>query len=252
MKIAACQWDLAWEDREANYRRARELLAGAGEVDLAVLPEMFATGFSMDVETVAEPDPSPGLAFLREVAGAHDCAALGGLVSRDDDGRSGNELRALAPDGSELVRYRKNRTFRFTGESDHYRRGTELALFEWRGVKIAPLICYDLRFPELFRRLAARGAELFVVIASWPTVRAEHWTTLLRARAIENLAAVVGVNRCGADPANDYPGRSLVIDPLGEIIADGGGEPGRIEAEIDLAALRQWRDTFPALLDLET
>ncbi|MEM7603581.1 MAG: nitrilase-related carbon-nitrogen hydrolase, partial [Verrucomicrobiota bacterium] len=112
-------------------------------------------------------------------------------------------------------------------------------------------ICYDLRFPELFRRATAGGAELIVVIASWPTVRMEHWLTLLKARAIENLAYVVGVNRCGSDPNVDYPGRSVVIDPFGEILADAGGEDGLVGVEIDLARVRDWRAEFPALKDLE-
>jgi predicted amidohydrolase len=222
---------------------------------LIVLPEMFGSGFSMNVEKIAEPDPSPTEAFLRELSRSHQSAVLGGLVRSRSDGTecSGrNELIAFAPDGEELVRYQKNRTFRYTGESDHYENGTELALFEWQGWKIAPLICYDLRFPELFRRQTKAGVELFVVIASWPTVRVEHWITLLRARAIENLAYVIGVNRCGSDPNHAYPGRSVLIDPWGEILDDAGGDEGVVTGEISLDTVREWRAEFPALEDLET
>lgn len=251
MKVSGCQWDIAWENRAANYAKARDLAARAGDSDLIVLPEMFSTGFSMNVDKVAEDEPSETEAFLRELARERGAAVLGGLVRKNPDGWGRNELIAFAPDGAELVRYRKNRCFRYTGEADHYRSGTEVSVFEWGGGKIAPLICYDLRFPELFRRATAKGAELIVVIASWPEVRIEHWITLLRARAIENLAWVVGVNRIGSDPTFDHPGRSLVIDHMGNIVADAGGEEGVVSATIDWEALRAWRAEFPALQDLE-
>lgn len=253
MKVTGCQWDLAWEDSERNFTRARALLDGHSS-DLIVLPEMFGTGFSMEVEKIAETSPSPTELFLQELSQRHRAAVLGGLVRAGTDGEGPlgrNELIAFAPDGEELVRYQKNRTFRYTGESEHYANGTELSLFEWQGWKIAPLICYDLRFPELFRRLTSRGAELFLVIASWPSVRVEHWITLLRARAIENLAYVVGVNRTGSDPNHDYPGRSVLIDPWGKILADAGAEEGLLTGEISLDTVRGWRAEFPALEDLE-
>lgn len=250
MKITGCQWNLAWEDREVNYDRARTLLDGC-DSDLIVLPEMFSSGFSMNVDAVSEPDPSPTEAFLKNLAQTHDAATLGGLVRKNDSGSGRNELIAFAPSGNELGRYQKNRTFRYTGESEHYENGTDVSVFEWQDWKIAPLICYDLRFPELFRRATAKGAELLIVIASWPSVRVEHWVTLLRARAIENLAYVVGVNRTGSDPSLDYPGRSIIIDPWGEIIADAGFEEGLVTADIDLEAVRNWRAEFPALQDLD-
>ncbi len=253
MKATGCQWDIVWEDREANFARVRSLLEG--EVSgLIVLPEMFSSGFSMEVEKVAEEHSSLAESFLQEVAMNHDAAALGGLVRSTTQGEGivgSNELIAFSPGNKELVRYQKNRTFRYTGESDHYANGTELSLFEWQGWKIAPLICYDLRFPELFRRQAQKGAELFVVIASWPTVRVDHWITLLRARAIENLAYVIGVNRCGSDPNHTYPGRSVIIDPWGKILDDAGAEEGLVTAELSLDTVREWRAEFPALEDLE-
>lgn len=252
MKIIGCQWDLAWENQEANYDKACSLLAGADESDLIVLPEMFSTGFSMNVDAVAESDPSETEKFLKSLAREKGAAVLGGLVRKNENGSGRNELIAFAPSGEELIRYQKNRTFRYTGESEHYENGTEISVFERAGGKIAPLICYDLRFPELFRRATAKGAELLVVIASWPSVRVEHWITLLRARAMENLAYVVGVNRCGADPQYEYPGRSVIIDPWGEIVSDAGAEEGLVQAEIDWGKVRDWRTEFPALEDLET
>ncbi|MDA8634456.1 carbon-nitrogen family hydrolase [Verrucomicrobiales bacterium] len=249
MNITGLQWNLVWEDRDANYDRVRELLADSGDSDLIILPEMFSSGFSMNVDATAEPDDLPTEVFLRELAREQNAAVLGGLVRRGK-GKGHNELITFAPDGTELGRYRKNRTFCYTGESEHYENGTEVSVFEWQDWKIAPLICYDLRFPELFRRATAKGAELIVVIASWPSVRVEHWVTLLRARAIENQAYVIGVNRTGSDPNLEYPGRSIIIDPWGEIVADAGAKDKAFSAEIDLEAVRNWRAEFPALQDL--
>ena len=252
MNVSACQWNLVWEDREANFTHVRRLAAAAGESDLIILPEMFGSGFSMNVDSIAEADPSQTETFLRNLAQDCSAAVLGGLVRKDADGWGGNELIAYDSSGVELTRYRKNRTFRYTRESDHYRNGTEVSVFDYLGWKVAPFICYDLRFPELFRRATGRGAELIIVIASWPTVRVEHWVTLLRARAIENLAYVVGVNRVGCDPTSEYPGRSIVVDPWGEIIADAGGEEGVAPAALDRDKILNWRAEFPALMDLES
>lgn len=250
MRVLGCQWDLSWEERAPNFAAAERILKGQ-EGDLIVLPEMFGSGFSMNLQVTAEPEPSPTEEFLQKLASNHNAAVLGGLSRWDGNGKGKNELYGVSPNGERLVSYQKNRTFRYTGESDYFENGTELELFEWRGWKVAPLICYDLRFPELFRRLTARGAELFVVIASWPTTRVDHWLTLLQARAIENLAYVVGVNRCGSDPKFDYPGRSVLIDPWGKILGDAGSEEGLLSGEIELDTVRGWRSEFPALEDLQ-
>jgi len=115
---------------------------------------------------------------------------------------------------------------------------------------VAPFICYDLRFPELFRMAVRQGAQLYVVIANWPASRVHHWVTLLQARAIENQAYVVGVNRCGSDPKVAYAGRSLVVSPRGVILADAGGGERVLSAELDLAALQAYRAEFPVLQDM--
>ena len=121
--------------------------------------------------------------------------------------------------------------------------------FEWRGFVVAPFVCYDLRFPEIFRAAAHRGASLFVVIALWPVKRQQHWLTLLQARAIENQAYVVGVNRVGAEPEFLYPGRSVVVDPHGVIIADAGEREHILAAALDVNVVAAWRRDFPALRD---
>jgi len=251
MQISGLQYDMEWENRLGNFDTVRKWVSDrnfeAG--GMLVLPEMFSTGFSMNVSVIAESQPSVTEAFLAEIAAGTGCAVIGGLVTEKENGRGRNESLSVAPDGSHLARYQKIRTFTYTKESDHYDRGSDLAVFDWQGWRVCPLICYDLRFPELFRRGVDAGAELFVVIASWPAVRAEHWVTLLRARAIENQAYVIGVNRTGADPSWPYPGRSVIVDPLGEIVADGGSTEGWISADIDHQSLLAWRAEFPALAD---
>lgn len=254
MNVIALQFDIAWEDRAANFGTVRQLL-DASDIQpgsLVVLPELFASGFSMDVGRIAEDEGGETEAFLAACARDYRSHLVGGLALRapNGDGKGRNELAVFGPDGALVTRYRKNYTFRYTGESDYFERGTEIALFDWNGFRVCPVICYDLRFPELFRRGAKEGADLFAVIANWPVAREHHWTTLLRARAIENLACVVGVNRSGTDPKYVYPGRSQIIDHLGTVLADAGKEPGTITAVLDPSATRAWREEFPALLDL--
>lgn len=252
MKIFYGQLDIAWEDKRANYKKVRALLesAAAPPESLVVLPEMFSTGFSMNVPGIRENTPSETERFLESVAREFRVFVLGGLVTPGKDGRGRNEAVVFHPDGKLLARYCKIHPFTFGGETQHYEAGSEIALFDWAGFNVAPFVCYDLRFPEIFRIGAKRGAQLFAVIANWPSKRMNHWITLLQARAIENQAYVVGVNRCGNDPKLSYPGRSLIIDPLGEIIADAGTGEAMAGAEVDPARIKAWRSEFPALPDM--
>lgn len=252
MKIFYGQLDIAWEDKRANYKKVRALLesAAAPPESLVVLPEMFSTGFSMNVAGIREGAPSETERFLESVAREFRVFVLGGLVTPGKDGRGRNEAVVFHPDGKLLARYCKIHPFTFGGETQHYEAGSEIALFDWAGFNVAPFVCYDLRFPEIFRIGAKRGAQLFAVIANWPSKRMNHWITLLQARAIENQAYVVGVNRCGNDPKLSYPGRSLIIDPLGEIIADAGTGEAMAGAEVDPARIKAWRSEFPALPDM--
>jgi predicted amidohydrolase len=246
------QMDLAWEYGAVNRARAEVLLeerqppAGA----LVVLPEMFTTGFSMNVATVAEPAGGPTQSWLEAIARRWDICLLAGLARRDSNARCGNDALAIGPDGKCLAVYRKQRPFSPGGEDQHYAAGSECVDFEWKGVRVAPFICYDLRFPELFRMAALRRPELFAVIASWPEPRIEHWVRLLQARAIENQAYVLGVNRIGDDPTHHYPGRSLIVNPSGEIIADAAAFEGFVEADLDLEALGSYRKKLAFLDDL--
>ncbi len=251
MRVVSVQYDIAWEDKAANAARVRSLLASSRVEpgSLIVLPEMFSTGFSMDVAGIDEGAAGAGESFLREMARRFGAAVLGGVVTRAADGRGRNQAVLVAPGGEEIARYTKIHPFSHAGETDHYAGGTDVVVVEWGGARLGLFICYDLRFPEAFRAAVARGAEVLVVIANWPEPRADHWHALLRARAIENQAYVVGVNRIGADPNVSYAGGSVVVEPRGRLVADAGGEEGLVRAKLDLAALRRYREEFPALAD---
>lgn len=252
MHVVALQLNMAWEDKPTNHQRVRELLADipiqAGS--LIVLPEMFETGFSMNVDVAAQDEDRAGEALLRELAQQFDSAVLGGVAAPVENGLSKNEAVAFAPDGSELVRYQKMQPFSLSGEDQHYPAGSSHRIFEWQGIKIAPFVCYDLRFPERFRPAVRDGAEMIVVIACWPAVRSEHWVRLLQARAIENLAPVVGVNRCGREPGLEFDGRSAAFDHMGVPLFEADAREQVIQTEIDIKTARLWRRKFPALRDM--
>ncbi|MDQ2731275.1 MAG: carbon-nitrogen family hydrolase [Armatimonadota bacterium] len=253
MKIIGLQLDAVWHDKAANHARVRRLLEAAPPEpgSLVILPEMFSTGFSMDVAAVTEGVDRLSERFLGSIAAQYGVGVLGGVVRPAPDGRGRNQAVLFGRDGSEAARYQKIHPFRYAGETEYYEPGGPVCLFDWGGFTTAPFICYDLRFPEDFRRAVSRGAQLFIVIANWPTARLAHWTTLLKARAIENQAYVVGVNRCGSDPNVDYPGHSLVIDPRGEILVEAGSQECSFTADLDLEALLSYRRVFPALEDME-
>jgi len=253
MKIALCQFDIAWEDKAANFKKVSALLDGEQHLcrdALILLPELFSVGFSMNVATICEDETRPTERFLAETARRFNSHVTGGVVTRGADGKGRNESVTFAPDGSELARYEKMQPFSLGGELEHYTPGKAITLFDCGGFKVAPFVCYDLRFPELFRQAALKGAQLITVIANWPVTRIDHWITLLRARAIENQAYVAGVNRTGRDPRYVYCGRSLIVNPHGEIIADAGNGDCVIGAEIDVQTVVNWRRDFPVLKDV--
>lgn len=251
MHVIACQLDIRWEDKPANFARTRELVAEVARPGaLVVLPEMFATGFSMKVGRVDEGEERPTERFMAELARELGIYVCGGVVTRAADGLGLNQSLTIGPDGTARARYSKCHPFSFAQEDRYYAKGSGPLLYPCGAFMVAPLVCYDLRFPEIFRIGARRGAQVFTVIANWPQRREGHWLALLQARAIENQAYVIGVNRCGDDPWLHYGGRSLIIDPRGTVLADAGSEPGCIAAELDLDALLAYRAEFPALADI--
>jgi predicted amidohydrolase len=234
---------------------------------LVALPEMFASGFSMNVAAIAEDEAGAGERFTSETAKQFGVYLIGGLVTRGADGRGRNEALVASPEGEIVARYCKMHPYAPGKEAEHYSAGDDVVTFRWpspepspqpspgaagegeNGFTVAPFICYDLRFPEAFRVAMDRGANVMVVIASWPSPRVEHWTTLLRARAIENQAYVLGVNRCGRDPFLEYPGKSVIYDPSGKLLAEAGSGEQIIAAEAEAEVVARYRQTLPFLQD---
>jgi len=252
MNLYCCQLDLAWENKQANFAKARSLLTAAKPErgSLVLLPELFATGFTMNTAPLAEKPGGETEQFLAGLARDLGVFVLGGVLGAAAQGRGRNLCLVFSPEGREVIRYAKIQTFTIGGESAAYEAGNEPAVFTWAGFAVAPFICYDLRFPEHFRVAARLGAQLITVIASWPVARIEHWVTLLRARAIENQAYVAGCNRCGTDPKLTYNGRSLIVSPKGEVLADAGDGEKIIHADIEFAALLAYRKELPFLADM--
>lgn len=251
MHVAVVQLDILWESKSRNHQRVWELLSQCDipEGSLIVLPEMFDTGFSMNLDNTAQSQARESEKVLQQLAAHYQSAVLGGVVGPVVNGKSSNLAVAFAPDGGELVRYQKQKPFSLIREGDNYPAGCETKMFQWQGVQVSPFVCYDLRFPELFRPAALGGAELLIVIACWPAVRSEHWVRLLQARAIENLAVTVGANRCGEEPGLKFDGRSCAFDHSGIELFQAGPGPQVLQTEIDVQALRRWRQKFPALQD---
>ncbi len=202
VRVFACQSDIVWENKAATHAHVRDLIAAANPPagSLLVLPEMFSTGFSMRVGDIAEAADGPSHTFLADLAAQYRSHVLAGLVTMQTDGRGRNEAVVFDPQGQLAARYCKRHPFSLGGEPSHYVAGDEVTLLPIGPLMTAPTICYDLRFPETYRRATQRGAQLIVAIANWPAARISHWRSLLIARAIENQAYVVGVNRAGAIP----------------------------------------------------
>jgi omega-amidase len=254
MKVFCCQFDLVWENKTANLAKASSLLAD-GDIpsgSLVLLPEMFLTGFTMNVEAAREPPAGPAEQGLAELARRHRIYLLAGLVCIGPDGRSRNQSVTFSPEGREIARYAKIHPFTPGGESAQYAAGEQTITFKWHEMVVAPFICYDLRFPEIFRMAAWQRPHLYAVIASWPEARIGHWVKLLQARAIENQCYVAGCNRIGQDPKFNYTGRSIIVNPHGEILADADNRECIIGTELDLPALEEYRRKIPFLDDMRT
>jgi len=250
MKVAAVQHDVVWEDREATLARLEpQLRAAAGTgARLVVLTEMFPTGFSMEPERVAEPEGGPTTGFLGAQAAELNVWLTGSVPTHPaDGGRPVNRLLLAGP-GGELRHYDKIHPFSYSGEHERYAAGTERVTFAVEGVRVTPFVCYDLRFADEFWAMA-QGTDCYVVVANWPSSRRAHWQALLVARAIENQAYVVGVNRVGEGGGLHYSGDSRIIDPLGEILAAGAGGETILLADVDPVVVAETRKRYPFLAD---
>ena len=251
LRIALIQQDTVWQDPAANLARARGWVCRAAEAGarVAVFPELFTLGFTMAPEPFAEAIPGPTVEAVGALSREFGLYLVGSAVEAHQP-HPRNAAFVTAPDGSLLSTYRKLHPFSYGDENRHYSGGTDCPLFAVDGVPCGLQICYDLRFPEPFRALATRGAEVIFIPANWPRRRIAAWSTLLAARAIENQLAVCGVNRVGQDALGlDYPGASAIHDCFGAVVAAGDSAEGLVVGDLDLEQLRSWRERFPALQD---
>jgi predicted amidohydrolase len=248
LRVAAIQHDIAWEDPGATTAAlspwvARAAATGAG---LVVLAEMFATGFSMHVP--AQDENGEIVSWMREQARAHGIRLAGSVaLAGAEDARPTNRLLVVGPDGIEQ-RYDKIHPFSYAGEHERFAPGHEPAIAVVDGVRLGLSVCYDLRFANLFWALAA-DVDAYLVVANWPRARRAHWSTLVRARAIENQAYVVAVNRVGTGGEIGYAGDSAIIDPIGEVLVSAAGEPTMLLADLDPQVVASTRSRYPFLAD---
>ncbi|MEO1716061.1 MAG: nitrilase-related carbon-nitrogen hydrolase [Planctomycetota bacterium] len=252
MKAHLFQLDLVWEDREANFRLVDRAVDSA-EIDagdLIVLPELFDSGFSLNVPHTADGDGST-LRFLTDLALRLGVTVHGSRTVAGANGRATNRATIVGSSGELLCEYAKIHPFTFGKEPEAFDGGDSVETYDWNGLSVCPAVCYDLRFPELFRRGLAKGAEVFALGANWPDARQHHWRALAIARAIENQAFVLAVNRTGPDPHLNYAGGTIAVDPMGDVLSELGDESGVLSVEIDADAVRSWRETFPAWRDMK-
>ncbi|MBP2169949.1 putative amidohydrolase [Erwinia toletana] len=249
LKLTVLQQPLVWMDGEANLRHFDTLLAEINGSDLIVLPEMFTTGFAMEAAQSSLPQAQV-IEWLQAHAKATN-ALVGGSAAIQTDKGAVNRFLLVEP-GGKLHSYDKRHLFRMGDEHHHYLAGERREIIEWRGWRILPQICYDLRFPVFSRN--QNDYDLALYVANWPAARALHWQSLLLARAIENQAYVAGCNRVGSDGnQHQYSGDSRIISPQGEILAAGEPhQPARLDAELSLENLREYREKFPAWRDADT
>ena len=258
LRVAAIQHDIVWLDRKANFDRLAPVIAGAAAcgAGLVLLTETFSTGFSFDTPGIGEAEGGPSSQFLAEQASAHGVWVGGSCPeirsdAPEDDQRPSNTFVLAGPDGTNH-RYRKIHPFSHGNEHEFVRAGTDLVTVTVDGVRLSLFVCYDLRFADEFWALA-HDTDAYLVVANWPAKRRHHWQTMLRSRAIENQAYVVGVNRVGPDGREvgriEHCGDSAIIDPLGEVLASGAVGETVLFADIDPAHVESTRAHFKFLQD---
>ncbi|MBV1908500.1 MAG: hypothetical protein KUG78_04215 [Kangiellaceae bacterium] len=252
MKIASVQLDIQWLDKVANLKKAKKYVEKAALEGcyLIVFPEMFATGYSMDINAVSELSDGETMMQLSQLAKKNSIGVIAGLVQTNHQGAE-NTAVYIDNNGELQARYIKNYPFTLAGESEKYVTGNQQVLFDVNGATASLFICYDLRFPELFRKVA-KDVDMIFIIASWPITRQFHWELLLQARAVENQCFVIGVNRIGNDGNQlEYGGGSLIFNPMGELVSKCPNDKEYITSIIEPNLSRQTRSSFPFLDDIK-
>jgi predicted amidohydrolase len=248
LNASLIQCQLAWENPQDNRQQFAEIIQDIpGATDLIVLPEMFTTGFSMNALANAEEPGGDTEQWLRDIAKRHNCAVTGSIAVTTG-GQVFNRMLFATPEN--LYIYDKRHLFRMAGEHKRYAPGDERVIVEWRDWRINLQVCYDLRFPVFSRN--RNDYDMLIYVANWPAPRAAHWRALLIARAIENQATVIGVNRIGSDANGlDYSGDSLAVAPDGKLLADMRDEARVDQVCFDASHLLTYREKFPCHMDAD-
>ncbi|WP_137625483.1 carbon-nitrogen family hydrolase [Lactiplantibacillus pingfangensis] len=252
MQVALAQLDIQFGNPDENYRQIETAITRAAEqaVDVIVLPEMWNTGYALTrLAALADLNGARTQKLLARLAQQFHVNIVGGSVAVERDGAYYNEMLVLNRHGQLLSRYDKVHRFGLMAEDRYITAGQTENVFSLDAVPAMGVICYDIRFPEWLRTQAAQGPQVIFVSAEWPTVRLPQWRLLLQARAIENQAFVVAVNRVGSDPDNEFGGQSLVIDPLGQVLASADDHPQIMTAKLNLAQVQQVRGSMPVFAD---
>ncbi len=244
LRVALLQIEVTPGDKKTNLKRAEKLIEPT-DAEIAILPEVFSTGFDYENLRVLAEDLETGesFSFLRRHS---ENRLIVGTVPEKREDKIYNTMAAFY-NRRLIATYRKIHLFQ--REKKHFHPGERTAVFEYKKSKFGMAICYDIRFPELFRELVAKGAEVFLISSEFPAVRQEHYKILLRARAIENQCFVIACNAVGRDKYAEYSGGSLVISPWGEVLGEAGDKEELLEVEIDLGEVERIRKNFPVLED---
>jgi len=249
MKVNLVQYSPVWEDKTENIKILRGMIDEKCKDSLIIFPEMTLTGFTMKASQFAEGLNGLSFSFFSEMAVKYNSEILAGIIE-NQEGKYFNTLLSINRKGELKSAYRKIHPFSYSSEDKHYSRGENPVIAEIMGFKTGLSVCYDLRFPELYRVYGKERVSLIVNIANWPDTRIDHWRTLLKARAIENQCYVAGVNRTGRDPKLNYPGFSSIFDPMGKELITLDTEEGIVGAEINKDYVDEVRNKLPFLRDM--
>lgn len=254
LRVSVLQMDIAIGEPERNFEHLDGLLHEAVQAeqkpDVIIAPEMWNTGYALDrIHALADPDAARTKEMLAAFSGKHGVHVIGGSIAEKVGSEVRNTIYAFDRSGNVNGSYSKLHLFRLMDEEKHLAAGDRLGELQLDGVQAGAMICYDIRFPELSRRLALSGAKVLFVPAEWPHPRLHHWRTLLMARAIENQMYVVACNRVGRSGTTDFFGHSMIIDPWGEVIAEGDETEQILSAGLDLSLVDKVRETIPVFKD---
>lgn len=251
MKIGLVQYNPVWENKEENKKQLEKLIESNNEdISLLIFPEMTLTGFTMQSSLQAEEVSGDSISFFKSIAKRKNCHVVAGSILKEGNNIFNSAIH-LNEEGEIQKVYNKIHPFSMSGEDIKYSAGEKPVITKIGDIKTGLSICYDLRFPELFRFYAKQKVDLIIDIANWPSARIEHWRTLLKARAIENQCFVIGVNRTGSDPVSKYNGFSSVYDPTGKEIVTVENKEEMITANLDIQLVQETRNKYPFLNDIK-